>query len=204
MLKSFPGETVRAIRLTLVFALFTGLVYGVGMTGIIQVLFNSQANGSLITQNGQVVGSKLIGQWFDPNDARYFHPRPSATVDPSTGQPLPYAANNSAGSNYGPTNQNLISRVQAQVQQILTVEKNITNGVPVDMVTTDFSGLDPNISVANADIQAQRVAAVRGISPAKMQALVDKYTQGRFFGIFGEPCVNVLEINLALDNGEAG
>jgi K+-transporting ATPase ATPase C chain len=205
MLKSLPVETLRAIRLTLVFALFTGLVYGVGMTGLIQVLFNNQANGSLITdKNGQVIGSKLIGQWFDPTDARYFHTRPSATVDPNTGQPLPYAANNSAGSNYGPSNQNLINRVQAQVQQIMSMEKNIADGVPVDMVTTDFSGLDPNISVANADIQAQRVAAVRGIDPAKMQALVDKYTEGRTLGIFGEPHVNVLLINLALDNGEAG
>ena len=204
MIKSLPAEILQAIRLTLVFALFTGLVYGVGMTGIIQVLFHDQANGSLLTdKNGQTVGSKLIGQWFDPSDLRYFHPRPSATNDPNTGQPLPYAANNSAGSNFGPSDQNLINRVQAQVQQLISTEKNITDGVPVDMVTTSFSGLDPDISVANARIQAARVAAVRGLDPVKVQALVDKYTTGRILGVFGEPHVNVLLLNMALDNGEA-
>jgi K+-transporting ATPase ATPase C chain len=151
-----------------------------------------------------VVGSRLIGQWFDPSDTRYFHPRPSATVDPNTGQPLPYAANNSAGSNFGPSNQNLINRVQAQVQQLISTEKDITDGVPVDMVTTSFSGLDPDISVANARIQAARVAAVRGLDPGRVQALVDKYTTGRILWVFGEPHVNVLLLNMALDNGEAG
>jgi potassium-transporting ATPase KdpC subunit len=203
MLKSLPVEIVRGIRLTLVFGAAT-MIYTLFVTGVGQVVFHDQANGSLVTQNGQVVGSKLIGQWFDPTDSRYFHPRPSATVDPATGQPLPYAGNNSTGSNYGPSNQNLINRVQNQVQLILSTEHNVVDGVPVDMVTTSFSGLDPDISVANADLQAQRVAAVRGIDPAKMQALVDKYTTGRYFGIFGEPHVNVLLINLALDNGEAG
>jgi K+-transporting ATPase ATPase C chain len=205
MLSSLPGEILKAIRLTLFFGLLTGIAYPLVVTGVSQVVFHDQANGSLVTgKNGQVVGSKLIGQWFDPTDAGYFHPRPSATVDPATGQPLPYAGNNSAGSNLGPSNQNLINRVAAQVQQIASTEKNITDGVPVDMVTTSFSGLDPDISVANAKIQAERVAAVRGIDPAKMQALVDKYTEGRILGIFGEPHVNVLLINLALDNGEAG
>jgi len=204
MLRSMSREILIAIRLTLVFGFATGIVYPLAVTAAGQAIFPSQANGSLITRNGQVIGSKLIGQWFDPTDARYFHARPSVTVDPSTGQPLPYAANNSAASNYGPSNQNLINRVQAQVQQILNTEHNIADGVPVDMVTTSFSGLDPDISVANADLQAQRIAAVRGIDPAKMQALVDKYTQGRILGIFGEPHVNVLLINLALDNGEAG
>jgi K+-transporting ATPase ATPase C chain len=205
MLKSLPVEILRGIRLTILFGLLTGIVYPLAITGISQVVFHDAANGSLITdKSGQVIGSKLIGQWFDPSDSSYFHPRPSATVDPNTGQPLPYAANNSAGSNLGPSSQNLINRVQAQVQQIMNTEKNLADGVPVDMVTTSFSGLDPDISVANADIQAQRVAAVRGIDPAKMQALVDKYTQGRILGIFGEPHVNVLLINLALDNGEAG
>jgi K+-transporting ATPase ATPase C chain len=205
MLKSLPREILIAIRLTIVFGVVTGLAYPLAITGVSQVLFKDQANGSLITdKTGQVIGSKLIGQWFDPNDSRYFHPRPSATTDPNTGQPLPYAGNNSAGSNLGPSNQNLINRVQAQVQQIVNTEKNITDGVPVDMVTTSFSGLDPDISVANAKIQAQRIAAVRGLDPDKVQALVDKYTQGRILGIFGEPHVNVLLINLALDNGEAG
>jgi K+-transporting ATPase ATPase C chain len=205
MLKSLPREILIAIRVTIVFGVVTGLVYPLAITGVSQVLFHDQANGSLVTdKNGQVIGSRLIGQWFDPSDLRYFHPRPSATVDPNTGQPLPYAANNSTGSNLGPSNQNLINRVQAQVQQLISTEKNITDGVPVDMVTTSFSGLDPDISVANARIQAQRVAAVRGLDPARVQALVDKYTTGRILGVFGEPHVNVLLLNLALDNGEAG
>jgi len=205
MLRSLPREILIGIRLTLVFGLLTGIIYPLAVTGVSQVLFHDQANGSLITsKNGQVIGSRLIGQWFDPTDSRYFHPRPSATVDPNTGAALPYAANNSAGSNYGPASQALINRVKAQIQQITDTEKNLMDGVPVDMVTTSFSGLDPDISVANADLQAQRVAAARGIDPKKMQALVDKYTQGRVLGIFGEPRVNVLLINLALDNGEAG
>jgi potassium-transporting ATPase KdpC subunit len=204
MLRSIPREVVTAIRLTLVFGLVTGIIYPLAITGVSQVAFNSQANGSLVTKNGQVVGSSLIGQWFDPSDLSYFHPRPSATVDPSTGQPLPYAPNNSTGSNLGPSNQNLINRVQAQVSQIIGIEQNIADGVPVDMVTTSFSGLDPDISVANAKIQAQRVAHVRGLDIARVNALVDKYTGGRILGVFGEPHVNVLLLNLALDNGEAG
>jgi potassium-transporting ATPase KdpC subunit len=204
MLRSIPREIITAIRLTIVFAVVTGIIYPLAITGVSQVAFNSQANGSLVTKNGQVVGSSLIGQWFDPSNAAYFHPRPSATVDPATGQPLPYAGNNSAGSNLGPSSQNLINRIQAQLTQIKNTEKNIADGVPVDMVTTSFSGLDPDISVANARIQAQRVAAVRGLDPARVQALVDKYTGGRILWVFGEPHVNVLLLNLALDNGEAG
>jgi K+-transporting ATPase ATPase C chain len=206
MLKSLPNEILKAIRLTLVFGLVTGIIYPLAVTGITQVAFHDQANGSLITdKNGQVVGSKLIGQWFDPSDARYFHPRPSATVDPNTGAPLPYAGNNSAGSNYGPSNQNLINRVNGDIARISAREYNVPpDGVPADMVTTSFSGLDPHISVANAEIQAERVARVRGLDGAKVRALVDKYTQGRFLWIFGEPAVNVLQLNLALDNGEVG
>jgi K+-transporting ATPase ATPase C chain len=205
MLTSIPGEIVKAIRLTLVFGLVTGILYPLAITGVSQVVFHDQANGSLVTdKNGQVVGSKLIGQWFDPADLSYFHPRPSATVDPNTGQPLPYAGNNSSGSNLGPSNQNLINRVQAQVSQLIGIEQNLADGVPVDMVTTSFSGLDPDISVANARIQAQRVAHVRGLDLGRVNALVDKYTGGRILGVFGEPHVNVLLLNLALDNGEAG
>ena len=203
MLSSLPIEVLRGIRVTLVFGAAT-LIYTLAITGVGQVVFHDQANGSLVTKNGEVVGSRLIGQWFDPSDLSYFHPRPSATVDPSTGQPLPYAANNSTGSNFGPSNQNLINRVQAQVSQIIGIEQNIADGVPVDMVTTSFSGLDPDISVANAKIQAQRVAHVRGLDIGRVNALVDKYTGGRNLGVFGEPHVNVLLLNLALDNGEAG
>jgi potassium-transporting ATPase KdpC subunit len=205
MLKSLPVEVLRGIRVTLVFGAAT-LIYTFFVTGVGQVLFHAQANGSLVAdRSGQVVGSQLIGQWFDPNNLSYFHPRPSATVDPATGQPLPYAANNSAGSNYGPSNPNLVNRVQAEIQQLIDTEKSIpSDGVPADMVTTSFSGLDPHISVANAYIQADRVAAVRGLDPARVKALVDKYTQGRMLLVFGEPSVNVLLLNLALDNGEAG
>jgi K+-transporting ATPase ATPase C chain len=206
MLKSLPNEILKAIRLTLVFGLFTGLVYPLAITGISQVVFNNQANGSLITdKKGQVVGSKLIGQWFDPFDSTYFHARPSATVDPATGNALPYAGNNSAGSNLGPSSQVLINRVAGDVARINGSEYNLpSDGVPVDMVTTSFSGLDPDISVANAKIQAERVARVRALDPAKVRSLVDKYTQGRILWVFGEPHVNVLLLNMALDNGEAG
>jgi len=206
MLKSLPVEILRGIRLTLVFGLLTGILYPLAVTGASQLAFHNQASGSLITdKTGQVVGSKLIGQWFDPYDLRYFHPRPSATVDPNTGSPLPYAANNSAGSNLGPSSQVLIARIQAQIDVIMATESNIPNdGIPVDMVTADFSGLDPHISVANARIQAVRVARVRGLGVSRVEALVDKYTDARSLGLFGEPGVNVLELNIALDNGEAG
>jgi len=206
MLKSLPNEILKAIRLTLVFGLFTGLVYPLAITGISQVVFNDQANGSLAKdKNGQPVGSKLIGQWFDPTDSTYFHPRPSATVDPATGAALPYAANSSTGSNLGPSSQVLINRVSGDVARINGSEYNLpSDGVPVDMVTTSFSGLDPDVSVANAMIQAERVARVRGLDPTKVRALVDKYTQGRILWVFGEPHVNVLLLNMALDNGEAG
>ena len=205
MLSSLPKEILIAIRVTLVFGLATGLIYPLAITGVGQVVFNDQANGSLLKdKNGQVVGSKLIGQWFDPADGKYFHPRPSATVDPNTGAALPYAANNSAGSNYGPSNQNLINRVASSVRSLHDQYTIPSDGVPVDMVTTSFSGLDPDISVANAMIQADTVAKARSLDPARVRALVDKYTQGRILWVFGQPHVNVLLLDLALDNGEAG
>src|ERR1700682_6180198 len=141
MLSSIPGEIVKAIRLTLVFGLVTGIIYPLAITSVSQVLFHDQANGSLITdKSGQVVGSKLIGQWFDPLDSRYFHPRPSATVDANTGKPAPYAANNSSGSNLGPSNQALIDRVSAEVDRLNHNEYNLpSGGVPADMGTTSFS-----------------------------------------------------------------
>jgi potassium-transporting ATPase KdpC subunit len=205
MLSSLPKEILIAIRLTIVFGLATGIIYPLAITGVAQVVFNDQSNGSLLKdKNGTVVGSKLIGQWFDPADLKYFHPRPSATVDPNTGAALPYAANNSTGSNYGPSNQNLISRVASSARTLQTQYTIPSNGIPVDMVTTSFSGLDPDISIANAMIQADTVAKARGLDPAKVRALVDKYTQGRILWVFGEPHVNVLLIDMALDNGEAG
>src|ERR1700693_1732485 len=130
MLSSIPREMVTAIRLILVFGLVTGIIYPLAVTGVSQVAFPDQANGSLVTgKNGQVVGSSLIGQWFDPAHARYFPPPPPATADPNTGKPLPYAANNSAGSNLGPSSQALIDRVKAQIQQIQSTGENIADGV---------------------------------------------------------------------------
>lgn len=204
MLATLPNELLRALRLTLVFAVLTGILYPLLITGIAQLAFPSQANGSLIKKDGQVVGSSLIGQQFQ--DSRYFHGRPSATsnVTDST-KPEPYNAQNSGSSNLAPSNQALIDRVSAAVADVNSTEYNVpSEGVPADMVTVDFSGLDPDISVANAKIQAERVARVRGLEPAKVQALVDKYTDGRVLWIFGQPHVNVLKINLALDRGEAG
>jgi potassium-transporting ATPase KdpC subunit len=194
MLKSLPSEIVQALRLTLVFAIFTGLVYGVGMTGIIQVLFHDQANGSLIVKNGQVVGSTLIGQQFSAD--KYFQGRYSANG---------YAADNSAGSNLGPSNQVLIDRVASSARAFRQANGMGANDqVPVDVVTGDFSGFDPNITEASVLLQVHRVAQARNLDEAKVRALVEKHLHGRILWIFGEQYVNVLELNLALDSGEAG
>jgi len=204
IVKSLPGEVVRSIRLTLVVAVVTGLIYPLVITGISQVVFHDQANGSLIVKNGQVVGSKLIGQNF--TDPRYFFGRPSATVNVSdTVKSDPYNAQNSAGSNLAPSNVVLIDRVKKAVAQIRK-DNNLPPDslVPVDLVTTDFSGFDPDITEAAALIQVSHVAAARSLDPSKVQALVEKYVQGRILGVFGEPHVNVLALNMALDNGEAG
>jgi K+-transporting ATPase ATPase C chain len=203
MLASIPFELLRALRLTLVIAVVTGLVYPFVITGIAQVLFHDQANGSLVTKNGQVVGSRLIGQQF--SSPRYFHGRPSATVDPSTGRPKPYAADNSAGSNYGPSNAALTQRVSRDAQTMRRQDGlRADQQVPVDLVTADFSGLDPDITEASALIQVNRVAAARHLDAGRVRALVERHVQGRVLWIFGEPHVNVLDVNLTLDNGEAG
>jgi potassium-transporting ATPase KdpC subunit len=204
VVKTLPAEVVRAIRLTLVVAVVTGLIYPLAITGISQVVFHDQANGSLITKNGQVIGSKLIGQNF--TDPKYFFGRPSATVNASDATKSdPYNAQNSAGSNLAPSNKVLIDRVSKAVAQIRK-QNNLPadSMVPVDLVTTDFSGFDPDITEAGALTQVNHVAAARNLDPAKVRALVEKYVQGRVLGVFGEPHVNVLALNLALDNGEAG
>jgi len=202
MLASLPSELLRSLRLVLVIAVVTGLIYPLVMTGVIQAVFHSQANGSLVTRNGRVVGSRLIGQEF--TSARYFHGRPSATTNASTGKPQPYAADNSAGSNYGPSNKALIDRVSKDVD---TARKDNgldpTAQVPADLVTTDFSGFDPDISGASALLQVSRVATARNLDAARVRALVERHLQGRVLWIFGEPHVNVLDVNMALDNGEA-
>jgi K+-transporting ATPase ATPase C chain len=203
MLASLPSELLRSLRLTLVIAAVTGLIYPLVMTGVAQVVFHDQANGGLVTGNGQVVGSRLIGQQFTRPD--YFHGRPSATLDPSTGKPQPYAANNSAGSNYGPSNQALIDRVSRDAQ---TVRQENGLGadqqVPADLVTTDFSGFDPDVTVASALLQVDRVSKARNLDTTKVRALVERHVQGRVLWVFGEPHVNVLDVNMALDKGEAG
>lgn len=203
IVRGLPAELLRALRLTVVIFVVTGLIYTFVVTGISQVIFHDQANGSLITRNGQVIGSKLIGQEF--TDPKYFFGRPSATNNDAGTKPQPYNAENSAGSNLAPSNKVLIDRVKAAVAQIRKQDGLGPNDpVPVDLVTTDFSGFDPAITEAAALIQVNRVARARGLDPGRVRALVEKSVQGRVMLVFGEPYVNVLLLNLALDNGEAG
>jgi potassium-transporting ATPase KdpC subunit len=204
IVKSLPSEVVRSIRLTLVVAVVTGLIYPLVITGVSQVVFHDQASGSLIVKNGQVIGSRLIGQNF--TDPKYFFGRPSATVNVSDATKSdPYNAQSSAGSNLAPSNKVLIDRVSKAVAQIRKENHLPADSmVPVDLVTTDFSGFDPDITEAGALTQVNHVAAARNLDPAKVRALVEKYVQGRVLGVFGEPRVNVLALNIALDNGEAG
>ncbi len=180
-----------ALMVLLIFTVMTGLLYPLLVTGIAQLIFPHQANGSLIVRNGQVAGSELIGQSFD--DPKYFWGRPSAT------SPYPYNASASSGSNLGPSNPTLIDLIKTRIADLKAADPTNTQPIPVDLVTASGSGLDPNISVAAALYQVPRVARVRGLSEATVIALVDKYTQGRQLGFLGEPRVNVLELNLALD-----
>lgn len=175
----------------LLLTLITGLFYPLAVTAVAQVLFSSQANGSLIERNGQVVGSALIGQSFDRPE--YFWGRLSATG------PFPYNSAASSGSNYGPLNPALEASVQSRLDALKAADPNNTNPIPVDLVTASASGLDPHISPAAADYQVSRVAHARGISEASVRQLVRQYTSSRTFDILGEPRVNVLELNLALD-----
>jgi K+-transporting ATPase ATPase C chain len=187
-----------AVVITLLLTVVTGLIYPGVVTGLAQLLFPYQANGSLHYVNGKLVGSDLIGQyWTSP---KYFHGRPSVTVNPSTGTPEPYAADNSAASNLGPTNATLKQDVQQRIVALKKENPNAPPGpVPVDLVTSTGSGVDPDITVAGALYQVPRVAAERGLSQARVTQLVVQNETGRFLGIFGEPYVNVLDLNLALD-----
>ena len=198
-MKTFMKRYIRpAVVITLLFAALTGLLYPGVITGIAQLIFPYQANGSLIhASNGQVIGSDLIGQyWTSPN---YFHGRPSATTD-LNGNPEPYNAGFSSASNLGPTNKVLVQTVAQRVAQLKKENPNAPPGpVPVDLVTTSGSGLDPDISIAGAMYQVPRIAAARGLSQAVVTKLVTEHEGGRFLGIFGEPYVNVLDLNLALD-----
>ncbi len=188
-----------AIVLVVLMTVLTGLAYPLAMTGLAQLLFPRQAAGSLIEKDGKVIGSELIGQSFA--DAKYFHGRPSATTDtdpndPTKTVPAPYNAGNSGGSNAGPTSKALIERVKGDVEAL---KQETPAPVPVDLVTTSASGLDPHITPAAAEFQVPRVAAARHLPPERVRALVRQYTEDRTLGLLGEPRVNVLKLNLALD-----
>jgi len=186
-----------SILMTLVLTVLCGGIYPLAMTGLAQLFFHDQANGSLLTSNGQVVGSSLIGQSF--TKPQYFHGRASATVD-ANGKSLPYNAANSGGTNQGPTNKTLLANTVALAAQIRK-EDGLppTYELPSDAVSSSASGLDPNISPAYADLQVARVARVRGLSQDTVRGLVARYTSGKDLGVFGSPRVNVLRLNLALD-----
>jgi K+-transporting ATPase ATPase C chain len=194
-----------AIVVLLALTLITGLAYPLAMTGIAQTIFPTQAQGSLIERDGTVVGSALIGQQFTSD--KYFHGRPSATTAPDPNDstktvPAPYNAANSGGSNLGPSNKALIDRVQGDVEALK--KENPSMPVPADLVTTSASGLDPDISPEAALFQVPRVAKARNLPEDRVRQLVTENTQSRLLGLLGEPRVNVLQLNLALDKLAAG
>ncbi|HEY0753124.1 MAG TPA: potassium-transporting ATPase subunit KdpC [Ktedonobacteraceae bacterium] len=187
-----------ALVLTLLFTIVTGFIYPGIVTGLAQIIFPHQANGSLVYANGKLVGSELLGQYW--TSTKYFHGRPSAAVDLINGTPVPYAADNSAASNAGPTNAAYIQTVQQRVAALKQENPAAPAGpVPNDLVTASASGLDPDITPAAAFYQAPRIAQVRGLTLAQVNKLINEHIQGRFLWIFGEVHVNVLDLNLALD-----
>ena len=179
-----------ALTLLALLTVITGVIYPLTVTGLTQILFPHQANGSLIVMDGKTYGSELIGQQFD--DPKYFWGRPSAAREA-------YNAAASTGSNLGPMNPSLEEAVQARIEALQAADPDNPLPIPVDLVTASASGLDPHISMAAALYQVSRVAAARGLSKAEVTSLVEEYTEDRQFGIFGEPRVNVLSLNLALD-----
>ena len=189
-----------SVVMLLVFTVLTGFVYPLAVTGIAWVMVHEGALGSLVVKDGKVVGSSLIGQSF--TSEKYFHPRPSATsaadpADPSKTVDAPYNAANSSGSNLGPLTAKLIDRVKSDVATLRA--QGVSGPIPVDAVTTSSSGLDPDISPEAAQLQVQRVAKARGLPEDRVRSLVTSQAEGRALGIFGEPHVNVLDLNLALD-----
>src|SRR5579863_9615024 len=180
-----------AFLMTLILTVLTGVIYPGVVTGLCQVLFPAKANGSLVVQNGQTIGSQLIGQNFAKPE--YFQPRPSAAGNDG------YDGSASGGSNLGPTNQKLIDRVKASVEKFQKENPSYTGLLPADLVTTSGSGLDPHISPASAEAQLDRVANARGLSVGQIKSLIDAHTEGRDLGFLGEPRVNVLLLNLDLD-----
>jgi len=185
---NIKGNLIVAVLMTIVTTVLLGVIYPLAITAIAQVAFPAQANGQLIERNGTIVGSRIIGQGF--SSTGYFRSRPSAAG-------MGYDAASSGGSNLGPTNKKLVDAVKANVEAARRENPNVP--VPVDLVTTSASGFDPHVSPAAADFQVPRVARERGVSELDIRRLVDAYTEGRTFGFFGEPRVNVLELNLALD-----
>jgi len=188
-------STLIAIRFAIITLVITGILYPLAMTGLAHIAFPDKSSGSLIEQDGQVVGSEYIGQQF--SGPQYFHPRPSAA---GSG----YDAMQSGGSNLGPTSANLIGRVRDAVARLVAENPGLAGHVPVDMVTASGSGLDPDISPANAEAQIARVAAARNMSEDDVKRLVDENTAGRDLGFLGEKRVNVLALNLALDRASSG
>jgi K+-transporting ATPase ATPase C chain len=184
-------QLLPGLRMMLVMTVLTGLIYPLAVTGLCQVFFRDEANGSLITVNGQVIGSELIGQNFTKPE--YFQPRPSAAGNDG------YDATASGGSNLGPTNKKLINRVQASVDKFHKENPGYSGPIPADLLTTSGSGLDPHISPASAEAQAERVAQARGASADQIRSMIASHTDGRDLGFLGEPRVNVLQLNLELD-----
>jgi K+-transporting ATPase ATPase C chain len=185
-----------AFRMVLFFTVLTGLVYPGLVTALCQAFFHDKANGSLVEVNGQVVGSSLIGQNFAKPE--YFHPRPSAAGNDG------YDASSSNASNFGPTNQKLVDRVKASVEQFRKENPDYTGPVPADLVTASGSGLDPDISLASAEAQAARIAKARGVAVDQVLRVINRNTNGRTLGFLGEPRVNVLQLNLDLDRAVPG
>src|SRR5258708_3344506 len=199
-MKTFVTKYLRpAVVLTLILTIVTGFLYPGIVTGLAQLIFHNKANGSLVySSNGTVIGSELIGQYWSKPE--YFHGRPSVTVNPVTGTPEPYAADNSTASNSGPTNAVFIQTVQRRGAELKKENPNAPPGPPPgDLGTASGSGLDPDITIAGAMYQVPRIAAARGLSQQVVTKLVTDHETGRFLGIFGEPYVNVLDLNLALD-----
>jgi K+-transporting ATPase ATPase C chain len=193
-------EVRPAIVLILAFTVITGLLYPLAMTGLAELIFPYQSHGSLIEKDGKVIGSALIGQEFASD--KYFHGRPSATLGPDANDPskttsVPYNAANSMGSNLGPTSKALIDRISADVAKLK--QENPSAQIPIDLVTTSGSGLDPDISPVAAYFQVPRIAKARNVSEIEVRKLVDVRVKGRTLGLLGEARVNVLELNLALD-----
>ena len=180
-----------ALVLFLLLTLLTGFLYPLLVTALAQLLFPHQAAGSIVLRDGRAVGSRLIGQNF--SDPRYFWSRPSATT------PQPYNGTASTGSNLGPLNPQLTAAVRTRIAALRAADPTNSAPVPIDLVTASGSGLDPEISLAAANYQAARVARARGLAPERVQALIAQHTEGRLLGVIGEPRVNVLELNLALD-----